>query len=303
MPDGQLRVAQLNAGSLLEPGWAERRVEIVAWLERLEPDVVCLEEIYEDPSTHNTAGWIVDQMPGARWHWYFGGAPFGPDLWPDPELRFGSAILSRWPIERSEHVRLPVAPGATGVLAAVPWELVHVRTAGLDVFACHLAAAPQDGLHRQAQVLEIDRRVREIRDDLDALPAGIGGTRPAMPAILCGDFNAEPESDEIRFLSSLTALDGRTTFWQDAWRVAGDGAGLTQDWRTNPIAAAMNIHRKRIDYVFVGDPFGRAGSAGRVLGAEVVFDEPLTGVLASDHAGLVVDIRWPGRPPIGGAPE
>ena len=123
-----------------------------------------------------------------------------------------------------------------------------------------------------------------------------------MPAILCGDFNAEPDSDEIRFLSSLTALEGRTTFWQDAWRVAGDGPGLTQDWRTNPIAAAINVHRKRIDYVFVGDPFRRDGGAGRVLGAEVVFDEPLTGVLASDHAGLVVDIRWPGRPPIAGAP-
>ena len=302
MPDGQLRVVQLNAGSLLEPRWADRRVEIVAWLERLAPDVVCLEEIYEDPSTRNTAGWLVDQMPEAGWHWYFGGAPFGTELWPEPRLQFGSAILSRWPIERSEHVRLPVAAGASGVLVAVPWELVHVRTAGLDVFACHLAAAPQDGLHRQVQVLEIDQRVREIRGVLDAPPAGIGGTRPAMPAILCGDFNAEPESDEIRFLSSLTALDGRTTFWQDAWRVAGDGPGLTQDWRTNPIAAAMNIHRKRIDYVFVGDPFGREGAAGRVLGAEVVFDEPLTGVLASDHAGLVVDIRWPGRPPIAGAP-
>ena len=44
-----------------------------------------------------------------------------------------------------------------------------------------------------------------------------------MPPILCGDFNAEPDSDEIRFLCSLTALDGRTTFFQDAWRVAGDG--------------------------------------------------------------------------------
>jgi endonuclease/exonuclease/phosphatase family metal-dependent hydrolase len=301
MPDGQLRVVQLNAGSLLEPGWAERRAEIVAWLERLTPDIVCLEEIYEDPSTQNTAGWIVDQMPEARWHWCFGGAPFGPGVWPDPGLRFGSAILSRWPVNASEHVRLPLAPGASGVLEAVPWELVYVRTAGVDVFACHLAAAPQDGLHRQVQVLDIDRRIRAIRGDLDALPVGIGGTRPAMPAILCGDFNAEPESDEIRFLSSLCALDGRTTFWQDAWRVAGDGSGLTQDWRTDPIAAAMNIHRKRIDYVFVGDPFGREEGAGRVLGAEVVFDEPLTGVLASDHAGLVVDIRWPGRPPIDGA--
>jgi endonuclease/exonuclease/phosphatase family metal-dependent hydrolase len=119
-----------------------------------------------------------------------------------------------------------------------------------------------------------------------------------MPPILCGDFNAEPDSDEIRFLSSLTMLDGRTTFYQDAWRVAGDGPGYTQDWRTNRIAASLNVHRKRIDYVFVGDPFLRQGSAGRVLSASVAFDSPLTGVLASDHAGLVVEVAWPSKPPV-----
>ena len=58
----------------------------------------------------------------------------------------------------------------------------------------------------------------------------------------------------------------------------------------------MNINRKRIDYVFVGDPFQREGAAGRVLRAELAFHEPLTGVSASDHAGLVVDVAWPGRP-------
>ena len=36
--------------------------------------------------------------------------------------------------------------------------------------------------------------------------------------------------------------------------------------------------------------------AGRVLNAELAFHESLTGVMASDHIGLVVDIRWPDRP-------
>jgi endonuclease/exonuclease/phosphatase family metal-dependent hydrolase len=295
VPEGTLRVVQLNAGSLLEPGWAERRFEIVAWLERLEPDVVCLEEIWEDASTPNTAGWIAGQMSAVGWHRYFGGAPFSALGRSDPDLRFGSAVLSRWPIDEGEHLLLPLAPGAQPSTAGVPWELVRVRTAGLDVFACHLTAAPQDGRHRQVQVRVIDDHIRAVRGARDDLTPG--QRRAAMPPILCGDFNAEPDSDEIRFLSSLTAIDGRTTFYQDAWRVAGDdGPGYTQDWRTNRIAAALNIHRKRIDYVFVGDPFLREGSAGRVLSAALAFHEPLTGVLASDHAGLVVDIVWPGRP-------
>ena len=116
-----------------------------------------------------------------------------------------------------------------------------------------------------------------------------------MPAILCGDFNAEPDSDEIRFLCGLTTLDGRDDLLPG--RLAASparGPGYTQDWRDNPIAADLNVHRKRIDYVFVGDPFRRDGDAGRVLSAALAFDEPAAPAsLASDHAGLVVDVVWP----------
>ena len=65
---------------------------------------------------------------------------------------------------------------------------------------------------------------------------------------------------------------------------------MTQDWRTHPFAAGLNVHRKRIDYIFVGDPFMRAGDRGRVLDVEVICDQPLTGVMASDHSGLVATI-------------
>lgn len=294
MAEGVLRVAQLNAGSLLEPGWDERREIVVAWLDHLAPDIVCLQEIWEDGSG-NTAGWLVDHMPDAGWHWCFAGSPFDPTVWPDPDLLFGSAILSRWPIEHHAHHELPVVAGLDPMVEQVPWELLHARTAGLDVFSTHLAPAPEHGLHRVRQVLAIDGHIRQVVGDRDAI-VGFGTPRDAMPIVLCGDFNAEPDSDEIRFLSSLTALDGRTTSYQDAWRVAGDGPGWTQDWRTNPLAAALNVPRKRIDYVFVGDPFLRRDGAGRVLAAELAFDASLTGRVASDHSGLVVDIAWPRRP-------
>jgi endonuclease/exonuclease/phosphatase family metal-dependent hydrolase len=295
MSTGVLRVVQLNAGSLLEPGWSERRHEIVAWLDRLRPDVVCLQEVWESASQANTAGWIVDRMSEVGWHWSFEGRPFADALWSDPDMRFGSAVLSRWPIDDVTYHPLPVADDSGPVAAGVPWELLHVRTAGLDVFSCHLAAAPRDAHHRRLQVLAIDEIITAARSDLDG-PVRPGQLRDGMPAILCGDFNAEPDSDEVRFLCALALLDGRTAFYQDAWRVAGEGAGYTQDWRTNPVAAAMNVHRKRIDYVFVGDPFLRRDGAGRVLSAELAFHEPLTGTLASDHAGLAVDVVWPSRP-------
>lgn len=295
MTDGVLRVVQLNAGSLFEPGWDERRHEIAAWLARLDPDVVCLQEIWESETAGNTAGWLVDQAAPGHWQWTFAGGGLGPPVPADPTTLFGSAILSRWPIDERHHWHLPLAAHADELVRQMPWELLHAETAGLDIFSTHLAPAPQHADHRRAQVLAIDTHIREVRRDKDVMV--FGQRRTGMPPVLCGDFNAEPDSDEIRFLCSLTVLDGRTTAYQDAWRVAGDGPGYTQDWRTNPIAASLNVYRKRIDYVFVGDPFLRKGGAGRVLSAAVAFDEPLTGVLASDHAGLVVDVAWPSKPP------
>jgi endonuclease/exonuclease/phosphatase family metal-dependent hydrolase len=295
MAEGVLRVAQLNAGSLLEPDWETRREAIVAWLEHLAPDVVCLQEVWDDGKGANTAGWLVEHMPGAGWHWQFGGDAFAPELWPDPELRMGSAILSRWPIDDHAYHRLPVIPGEDPFVEQSPWELFHVRTAGLDVFSTHLAPAPHHGLHRARQVLAIEDHVRAARGDLDT-HVPFGPPREAMPVILCGDFNADPDSDEIRFLCGFSSIDGRTTAYQDAWREAGDGPGYTQDWRVNPIAAGMNVPRKRIDYVFVGDPFFRTDGAGRVLAAELAFDASLTDGVCSDHTGLVVDVAWPNRP-------
>lgn len=293
-----LRVVQLNAGSLLEHGWDRRRHEVVAWLERLEPDVVCLQEIWQridDPST-NSAAWIAERAGDVGAHMYFGGGEFDRSLWPDADVLFGSAVLSRWPV-RGDTTMLPVEDDPEDRFPAqVPWELVHVDTAGLDVYSCHLASAPRHGHHRRRQVLAVEAHVRATRGDRDGA-ANTRGPRSAMPAILCGDFNAEPDSDEIRFLTSLCDLEGRRTYFQDAWRVAGDGSpGWTQQWRTHPIAEALNVPRKRIDYVFVGDPFGRSGGAGRVLDARLAFHESLTGVMASDHIGICVDVLWPDRP-------
>jgi len=57
----------------------------------------------------------------------------------------------------------------------------------------------------------------------------------------------------------------------------------------------MKLPPKRIDYVFVGDPFGRDGGAGLVMSCDLASHEPLTGRHASDHFGLVVEINDPSR--------
>lgn len=289
MSDRTLRVLTLNIGSLFEPRWEERREVIAAGLDDLAPDIVCFQEVCESTDRPNTAEWIAERA-SETWHTAFGGFPFERD---EPGLRFGSAVLSRFPIESSGLHRLPLADDPESMLTEIGWELLHAQTAGLDVYSTHLAPAPHHGPHRLRQVVAIDDLIRATRAErgLDRL----GTSRDAMPPILCGDFNAEPDSDEIRFLTSLAPVGERSTFYQDSWRIAGDGsAGFTNDWANNELAGLLNVHRKRIDYVFVGDPFLRPASGGRVLTSAVVLNDPTA--LASDHFGVMADIVWPTRP-------
>ena len=295
--DGVLRVVQLNVDSLVSAGWPERRREIVTWLDELDADVVCLQEIWQDDRHPNTGGWIAEHAAG-HWHWEFGG--FGiPDpaaVGADPSLRFGSAILSRWPFDTVEVMSLPVSRDEQGpthltmrppaLPSGMPFELVHVRSAGLDVYSTHLQPLPAQAAHRVRQVLFIDDAVGRT-----CSPSA------TMPPILCGDFNAEPMSDEIRFLTAKAVIDGRSTYFQDSWAIVHDGGGVTWD-PANDLAAGSNEPRQRIDYMFVGEAYRRPDGAGRVLSASLGFHEPRTGTFASDHYGLCVDIVWPTRPSI-----
>ena len=208
-----LRVITLNIGSLLDEGWEHRAPIVGRQLAELEPDVVCLQEVARSGSRPNAAEEVLGAQVAAGGplaHLGFGGFRVADGFFPDePDLEMGSAVLSRWPVEVVATHPLPVdvdRPGAH----MFTYELLHARTAGLDLFSTHLAAPPDEGRHRRVQVQEINRLIREARGPDDTNPWN--AERPAMPAILCGDFNAEPDSDEIRFLTGLTPLGGIDTF-------------------------------------------------------------------------------------------
>mgnify|MGYP006358075179 CR=1 FL=1 len=88
MAEGTLRVAQLNAGSLLEPGWDERREVLVTWLEHLAPDIVCLQEVWRDGTGADTAAWIVDNLGVTDWYRRFGAGEDAAALTLDQIERF-----------------------------------------------------------------------------------------------------------------------------------------------------------------------------------------------------------------------
>jgi endonuclease/exonuclease/phosphatase family metal-dependent hydrolase len=256
-----LRVLTLNIWNLSGP-WRDRRSEVLAWLDLLSPDVVCLQEVVEAPDGRNQARWLADQAGG--WHVAYAGADIGGGA------RFGNAVLSRSAIDGQAAVDLPCEPKEGEVQRVV----LHARTAGLDVFTTHLNWEFPDGAIRERQAQALAAFVDESRS-ADRL------------TVVTGDFNAEPDSTEIRYLCGLTSLERRSVHYHDAWRVAGaDSPGWTWDNR-NPFAAAVHEPDRRIDYVFSG---WKVGPVGRVESARVVCDRALTGTFASDHFGVLAEI-------------
>ena len=131
-------------------------------------------------------------------------------------------------------------------------------------------------------------RLEQVGALVEAIDRRAPNEKGHFPPILVGDLNAEPESDEIRFLNGLATVDGRSTYFADAWRYAGEGPGFTFDPR-NDYAATCNEPPRRIDYIFVGSP-GLVG-LGKPISARLAFDQPVEGVFPSDHFGIVADLR------------
>ena len=111
-----------------------------------------------------------------------------------------------------------------------------------------------------------------------------------FPPILCGDFNSEPDSDEIRMLTGLTSCPVEGLLFHDAWKVAGRGdQGFTWD-NVNPHAASCLEPNRRLDFVFVGVPAARG--AGHIADCRVAGNEPIDGVWASDHYAVLAELRY-----------
>ena len=262
-----LRVAQLNTGSMIEPGWRERRYEVLAWLDRLDADVVCLQEIWTSGGWPSTAAWLAEHHTGAQWTVAFDGVPAPAGFGLDTSLRWGCAIMSRLAVQRHETVTLP---GATDN-ADNPWD----QTAMTAVIAS-IGDATVISAHLSPMDFRADIRAEQVRFVHER---ALAWHRGSQPIVWCGDLNAEPDASEIASLTSLPDIA-----WVDAWTECHPGdPGHTQHPR-NPMHSG---DAKRIDYVLVGTTAGPSP----ILACDLAFHEPLTGCYASDHFGLIASIQ------------
>lgn len=262
------QVTTLNIWNRFGP-WDERLVAIRAGLRELGPDVVGLQEVVRlAPGEGDELDQAAAIADGFGYHVAYGRAR--------DERWYGNAVLSRWPIARSHVYELPRV--GTDERRTLLFAEIEAPFGRLPFFVTHLNWKLDEGHVRVAQVREIVHRIEAL-----AKP-------DAFPAVLVGDFNAEPGADEIRFLHGLTALGGsRCVYFQDAFALAGDGSPGFTYCRANPFAATLREPDRRIDYVFVRGRDERY--RGEPLEARLCFDRAAGGTFPSDHFGVTATLR------------
>ncbi|MFO0760962.1 MAG: endonuclease/exonuclease/phosphatase family protein [Byssovorax sp.] len=260
----RIRVLTLNIWNRMGP-WEKRLPMIRRGIERLAPDLVGLQEVIE----HDGKSQADEIREGLGYE-----AAFGPAQDLGGGVRFGNAVLSRWPIPLSRVFPLPVLD--SGEHRSLMLAEIASPHGKIPFFVTHLNWKLHHGIVREAQVSAIAELLKA--------EAPLSG----LPPVLVGDFNAQPEAQEIRFLAGLASLGGKSTYLGDCFGQKGEGPGFTFDPSRNPFAAPTHEYPRRIDYVFVRGPDTQV--RGLPLSARVVLDEEEDGVCATDHYGVLAEI-------------
>lgn len=152
--------------------WPSRLNVIVSALRRIRPDVVCLQEVLQNPALRNQAETLGDSL-GCH-------VQFASVDGPERPKRYGNAILTPHPVLVGEQRNLDPADDYRAV-AHVRFEW---RGRAVDAYSTHLHHTREGGAIR----------ARQIRH----LLAWVDSTRGNGAVVLGGDFNCELASPELR---------------------------------------------------------------------------------------------------------
>ena len=247
--------------------WQERQAAIEESLAAANPDIVCLVESWSSAET--TQAKLIAAAAGrgtSRLRRRLGPGRLGFGH------RSGFPLAARAIVERRK-LRGEDDSGVGEVLAVT----IGGDRGPVQFFAVMLDYPLGASVVRQAQVRELAQLISST-------------THRRHPIVVCGDFNAGPDSDEIRMLTGHSATAEPGLVFYDAWEVAGDGtAGITWSNR-NPLAAVALYPDRRFDYVLSAWP--RLGGVGHPTHCELLGVVPNDQLQLSDHYGVLADLRY-----------
>ena len=193
--------------------WPKRLDVILAEMRRIQPDVLCLQEVLQNPNLRNQAETLGDSL-GAH-------VQFASVDGPERPKRYGNAILTPHRVVVGEARNLAPADDYRAV-AHVRFEW---RGRTIDSYSTHLHHTTAGGSIRATQIRH--------------LLAFVDTTRGDGSVVLAGDFNAELGSPE---------MDLVTARWRDAFKTVHPKATRTEAATYN---ARFGPDPGAIDHVFV----------------------------------------------------
>jgi endonuclease/exonuclease/phosphatase family metal-dependent hydrolase len=266
-----MRVATLNLWCR-HGSWPDRRRVLADGFRDLRPDLIAFQESIKTSEYDQVADllgpeYTVFHQTGRT-----------------PHDGAGASIASRWPLRHVHELDLTVTPQ---VDPAEPW-IGSVAVAEIDapdpigptLFVNHKPSW-QYGMEyeRELQAVAAARLVEGL----------IEHRQPHV--VLAGDFDATPDAASIRFWSGLQSLDGTSVCYRDAWESTHPGEPGHTFTPRNPLVSTgemtMELGR-RIDYILIRSGMHRPTLA--VDRCDLIFDEPVDGVWASDHFGVLADL-------------
>ena len=232
--------------------WKTRAGAIADTLAELRPDLVCLQEVWHE-GKENQAALLGEHLGMAH------------------------AFSSDRTVTDVESRALPVPAGVDDRNVALRATVQGPRGPIL-LTTTHLIPYPTRSAARDQQIRTLVEFIAERQ-------------RQPPLTIIAGDFNAPPDSDEIRLLTGRRAPALPGWVFLDAWETAGDGSGGHTITKGNPHSAPLLLPNLRWDYIFVSWP-SLPGGVSHTLSAEVVGTQPRNGVVPSDHYAVVAELRY-----------
>lgn len=268
-----MRIMTLNLLAPDHADWERRRPVLAEGLRTLRPDVVALQETVWGSGYDQAADLL------------------GPDYRivrhsARSDDGVGAALASRWPVGASRELDLHVTDRVT-----LPWAAavaVEIEAPAGPLLFVHHKPTWEHGraYERELQAVATARFVEDLVAGRD------------LHVVVAGDFDDTPDSAAVRFWTGAQSLHGTSVAYRDAWAAVRPHEPGHTFSRANPLTRAGEMALelgRRIDYVLVR--CGVHGPSLDVVDCRLAFDEPVGGVWASDHFGVVADLAAPQHRP------